>query len=177
MLCPCPSCAALQRKAWSLGRGGGAIAFRGPQGQGGSKWGGNRPVEVVPLPTSATPVVIRGLGVGEVVGVLRLHVVEARSLVEVRRLWEADSRLDSSCKLHGWLKIIGTTSSQWMPIGAAGSQEARRGGRSLHMQPHVNRPSPEGLKNAAARHGAEPHCRPRNYFQPLPLRLHGTGPV
>ena len=97
MLCPCPSCAALQPQAWSLGRGGSAIAFRGPKGQEGSEWGGNKPVEVVPLPTSATPVVIRGLGVGEVVGVLRLHVVEARSLVEVRRLWEADSRLDSSC--------------------------------------------------------------------------------
>jgi hypothetical protein len=59
--------------------------------------GENKPVEVVPLPASATPVVIRGLGVGEVVGVLSLHVVEARSLVEVRRLWEANSLLDCSC--------------------------------------------------------------------------------
>merc|ERR1719181_1787490 len=40
-------------------------------------------VEVVPLAASAAPVVVRGLRVGQVVGVLRLHVVEARRLVEV----------------------------------------------------------------------------------------------
>ena len=43
-------------------------------------------VKVVPLATRATPIVIRSLRVGEVVSVLRLHVVEAGSLVEVRRL-------------------------------------------------------------------------------------------
>jgi hypothetical protein len=43
-------------------------------------------VEVVPLAACAAPVVIGRLGVGQVVGILGLHVVEARGLVEVRRL-------------------------------------------------------------------------------------------
>jgi hypothetical protein len=43
-------------------------------------------VEVVPLAASAAPVIVRGLRVCQVVGVLGLHVVEARSLVEVRSL-------------------------------------------------------------------------------------------
>ena len=43
-------------------------------------------VEVVPLAASAAPVVVRGLRVGQVVGVLGLHVVEAGGLVEVRSL-------------------------------------------------------------------------------------------
>jgi hypothetical protein len=40
-------------------------------------------VEVVPLAASPAPVVVRRLGVGQVVGILGLHVVEAGSLVEV----------------------------------------------------------------------------------------------
>jgi hypothetical protein len=43
-------------------------------------------VEVVPLATSAAPVIVRGLSVGKVVGILGLHVVEASGLVEVRGL-------------------------------------------------------------------------------------------
>jgi hypothetical protein len=43
-------------------------------------------VEVVPLAASAAPVIVRGLRVCQVVGVLGLHVVEARGLVEVRSL-------------------------------------------------------------------------------------------
>ena len=50
-------------------------------------------VEVVPLTTSAAPVIVRGLSVGEVVGVLSLHVVEASSLVEVCRLSVQRSRV------------------------------------------------------------------------------------
>ena len=43
-------------------------------------------VEVVPLAASPAPVVVRRLGVGQVVGILGLHIVEAGSLVEVRSL-------------------------------------------------------------------------------------------
>ena len=50
-------------------------------------------VEVVPLTTSAAPIIVRGLSVGEVVGVLSLHVVEASSLVKVCRLSVQRSRV------------------------------------------------------------------------------------
>ena len=43
-------------------------------------------VEVVPLAASAAPVIVGCLGVGKVVGILGLHVVEASGLVEVRGL-------------------------------------------------------------------------------------------
>jgi hypothetical protein len=41
------------------------------------------PVEVVPLPASTTPIVIRRLGVSKIVGILSLHVVETSRLVKV----------------------------------------------------------------------------------------------
>lgn len=43
-------------------------------------------VKVIPLPASTAPVIVRSLGVGKVVSILGLHVVEAGSLVEVRSL-------------------------------------------------------------------------------------------
>ena len=43
-------------------------------------------VKVIPLPASTAPVIVRSLGVGKVVSILSLHVVEAGSLVEVRSL-------------------------------------------------------------------------------------------
>jgi len=43
-------------------------------------------VKVVPLATSAAPVIVGSLSVGKVIGILGLHVVETSGLVEVRRL-------------------------------------------------------------------------------------------
>jgi hypothetical protein len=43
-------------------------------------------VKVIPLPASTAPIIVRSLGVGKVVSILGLHVVEAGSLVKVRGL-------------------------------------------------------------------------------------------
>ena len=74
-------------------------------------------VEVVPLVTSAAPIVIRGPVVGLVVGVLSLLVVEARSLLVVASLCVQGGRLLACTnKLH---TVSGSKSSyctQWTPL-------------------------------------------------------------
>uniref|UniRef100_A0A7S0QM97 Uncharacterized protein n=1 Tax=Cryptomonas curvata TaxID=233186 RepID=A0A7S0QM97_9CRYP len=69
-------------------------------------------VEVVPLPASATPIVIRRLSVREIVGIFSLHVVETSRLVKVGSL-SVQSRgmfaveiLQHACDKAGTQKIF-----------------------------------------------------------------------